>query len=229
MPRTSAARTAAWIAAALALSLLAACDTLERGELTARNGAAAQQGPACSGCHAYPLLDSNHIFHLLLADTLRITKNINGKITCLDCHRGSMASEVFVLLDSICADSLKPSGWSSFDESEDFRKCMKKNALARVDSIRQNRPIPLAERPGPQPKVREWMTALAHMNGTVDVEFDPRVSDTLEDPNGASWEPEALTCSAVACHEHHGHYRFAAPSRGLTGLHGHVDSIPHGH
>ena len=205
---------------AAGLLFLAACDRLDRQALTARTTAAAQ-GPDCAGCHRYPLLDSNHTFHLLDADTLRITKNINGRITCLDCHAGAMASGNHLLLDSICVDSLKPSGWSSIDEASDFRKCLNRNALARVDSIIQHRPVPLPERPGEAPLLTEWMTSLAHMNGTVDVEFDPRVDDTLEDPDGAAWDPEALTCSAVACHEHHGHYRWAAPSRGLTGLRGH--------
>lgn len=213
-------RTGCWLFTGLVF--LAACDRLDRQTLTARTIAAAE-GPDCASCHRYPLLDSNHIFHLLDADTLRITKNINGRITCLDCHAGAMASRNHLLLDSICVDSLKPSGWSSLDEASDFRKCMGKHAPVRVDSIIQHRPVPLPERPGAAPLLTEWMTSLAHMNGTVDVEFDSRVDDTLEDRNGAAWEPEALTCSAVACHEHHGHYRWAAPSKGLTRLRGHVD------
>jgi hypothetical protein len=207
------------LGAAGAVCLLA-CDALDHEALTART-VSAPQGMTCSGCHAYPLMDMNHAYHLLNADTARISKNINGSITCLDCHRGSMASREFPILDSICADNLKPSGWSSLDEGEDFAKCLAKFPLARVDTIRQHRPVPLPERPGEVPLLQEWMTGVAHMNGTVDVEFDPRVSDTLESPAGAAWDPEAMTCSAVACHEHHGHYRWAVPSRGLTGLRGH--------
>lgn len=205
---------------ALAACVLFACEALDQGDLNAR-ATAAPAGPNCASCHPYPLNDIHHAYHLFQADTLRITKNINGRITCLDCHSSSMASREHLLLDSICIDALKPSGWSSIDESADFRACMAGNPLARVDTIRQHRPVPLPARPGEEPVLEEWMTSLAHLNNVVDVKFDPRVSDTLERPAGALWDASSLTCSAVACHEHHGHYRWASPSRGLPGLHGH--------
>ena len=208
------------ISLGLGACLLAACDDLDRGELTART-TAPQAGPACASCHAYPLQDLHHAYHLLNADTLRITKNVNGRITCLDCHNSSMASQVHVLLDSICADDLLPSGWSSIDYPADFRTCMQDHPLFRVDSIRQNRPVPLPARPGGEPLLQEWMTGLAHMNGKVDVVFDHRVIDHANHPGEGAWNPELQTCSAIACHEKHGDYRWAAPSRGLPGLRGH--------
>ena len=212
-------REAAGLCLTVAL-LLAGCEALDQGDLSART-TASQAGAACASCHAYPLRDLHHQYHLFNADTLRIVKNVNGRITCVDCHADAMASQTHLLLDSICVDALKPSGWSSFDEQTDFRKCLQSNPLGRVDTLRQHRPVPMPPRPGEVPILEEWMTGMAHMNGRVDVKFDIRVSDTLLYPGGAEWNADALTCSAVACHEHAGHYRWAIPSQGLPGMRGH--------
>ena len=67
--------------------------------------------------------------------------------------------------------------------------------------------------------IQEYMTGLAHLNGTVDVEFDPKYSDP-DRFGGASaaFHPAEETCSAVSCHPTDGPYRFAAPRKGLPGL-----------
>jgi hypothetical protein len=59
----------------------------------------------------------------------------------------------------------------------------------------------MPDRPGAFPDFQEYVTSLAHMNGKVDVAFDPRNSDTAKfNGNSASWNPKQETCSAVACH-----------------------------
>ncbi|HLP43054.1 MAG TPA: hypothetical protein VK465_16220, partial [Fibrobacteria bacterium] len=62
-------------AAALLLALaLGGC--LEKDELTARSAAVtAAPGPDCASCHAYPLHDLNHSFHLKVAEPM---KTVNG-------------------------------------------------------------------------------------------------------------------------------------------------------
>jgi hypothetical protein len=201
----------------LGACVLAACEGLEHQDLTAR-ASAPHAGPSCASCHSYPLRDVHHNYHLLNADTLRITKNVNGRITCLDCHNNAMVSRVHVILDSICVDFLKPTGWSSVDEQVDFQFCITFNPLTRVDTIRQNRPAPAPARPGDVPLLEEWMTGYAHMNGVVDVKFDPRVNHNEVGVAPAKWDPELLTCTTIACHEFHGEYRWAAPSKGFNGL-----------
>jgi hypothetical protein len=65
----------------------------------------------------------------------------------------------------------------------------------------------------------EFMTGLAHLNGTVDVIFDPKHSDPARFGGvSATFNPKEETCSAVACHPGDNPYRFAAPSKGLPVL-----------
>lgn len=75
------------------------------------------------------------------------------------------------------------------------------------------------DRPGALPRFREYVTALAHLNGTMDVAFDPRNSDPAEyGGDSAAFNPESETCSAVACHPGGKDYRWAAPHKGLPAL-----------
>jgi hypothetical protein len=93
--------------------------------------------------------------------------------------------------------------------------------LVRVDTLVKRRPVPAHARPGPPPAVREWVTALAHLNGAVDVEFDSTSVDTGRFHGArAYYNPREQTCSSVDCHPNHGSYRWAVPSRGLPILKG---------
>jgi hypothetical protein len=83
----------------------------------------------------------------------------------------------------------------------------------------QHRPIRMPTRSGTPPNFREYMTGLAHLNGTVDVVFDLNVSKP-EAFNGqkASFNPTLETCSAIACHGDAKPYRWPAPSKNLKAL-----------
>jgi hypothetical protein len=202
--------------------LLSACgeQDLSPGSLTQRSPAAAA-GFACDACHAYPLTDRNHDYHLTTASGNRL---LNGPITCLDCHARSIRGRIVVSLDSIFQDtatgeksftSLHPGASDKNSEGRIIRSL----TLIEVDTLRQNRPIPQPERPGARPLFREYVTALAHLNGTVDVAFDPRNSDpALYGGDSARFDPRQETCSAVACHPGGKDYRWSAPNKGLPRL-----------
>jgi hypothetical protein len=83
---------------------------------------------------------------------------------------------------------------------------------------RQNRPLAQAGRPIPDSGLADFMTSLAHLNGTVDVRFDPKLSDSARFNESAAFHPKEETCSAVACHPGDGPYRFASKAKGLPGL-----------
>jgi hypothetical protein len=197
-------------------SLIFACGDwkMDSRELTAHT-AAAQTGPDCASCHGYLLNDSNHLFHLTTADS---NKAINGPVTCLDCHSTAIAFRVTPIPDSIFLDSFGGT-WSSLDYPKSA--VIRTFRLVRVDTVRQHRPIPASPRPGATPPYREYVTALAHCNGVVDVVFDSRVSDSVKFTGArAAYSAKEQTCSAVSCHERENPYRWAAPSKGLPGLKG---------
>lgn len=161
----------------------------------------------------------NHQFHLLHTDSLKAE---NGPITCLDCHAGSIRSQTQVILDTIYLNT-KGSAVSAYDSaaSGNFRAALAagKYALLRVDSLVHHRPVPLPAEPGQVPLLQEWMTSVDHLNGQVDVKFDPRDDDPVRyGSRNAVFDPIQETCSAVACHLHSTPYRWPAPSKGLSGL-----------
>jgi hypothetical protein len=207
----------AWLVPSACTALILACGDWKNDpdSLTARTSAAAVPGPDCSSCHAYVLNDSNHLFHFFKADS---NKSINGAVTCLDCHARSIAWKETPLPDSIFVDSFG-GFWSSLDYPKSA--AIRTYRLERIDTVRQHRPIPEKPEPGRIPAYREYATALAHMNGRVEVAFDPRVTDTSKYSGAsAAYNPSQETCSAVACHERQNPYRWAAPSKGLPGLKG---------
>ncbi len=203
------------VAALIAIGMAACGDWKQDPKSLTAVSAAPRVGPDCAGCHAYVLNDSNHLFHLFAADS---NKAINGAVTCLDCHATSIARREVVLADSIFVD---PTGgfWSAlaYPKSATIRSY----ALARIDTVRQHRPVPEPEVSGRKPAYREYVTALAHMNGKVDIVFDAHVTDTAKYSGAVpAYHPKEEPCSAIACHERVNPYRWAAPSRGLTGLKG---------
>lgn len=215
--RLPSAQTLCWLP--VLLLGWAACTEFrtDPGDLTARGGPAA--GVNCAACHAYPLRDTNHIYHLYEPDS-NITSD--RPITCLNCHDRSLANRRVAYADSIFRD---PGGneFHALDFPDDAE--LRTFTLVRVDTLIKRRPVPAPERPGPSPEMQEWVTALAHLNGTVDVEFDSTSEDTGRFHGmRAVFNPAEQTCSSVDCHPNHGAYRWGIPSRGLPTLKG--DTLP---
>ncbi|MEO6095864.1 MAG: hypothetical protein ABIW76_09320 [Fibrobacteria bacterium] len=176
---------------------------------------AAQSGPDCASCHAYPLRDTNHVYHLFETSS-SITNN--RPITCLHCHNTAIMGRDTAFQDSIFLD---PNGNEfhalDFPDIPEIRGY----PLVRVETLVRNRPIAMPPRPGPEPVISEWITSVAHMNGVVDVVFDPSSIDTSRFRGApAEFNPKTSTCSAMACHPNQGPYRWAIPSRNLPILKG---------
>lgn len=212
--------------AAAALAGLAGC--LKKEELTAR-ATGPISAPDCAACHAYPIKDTNHVVHLF--DNF-VDKKVNGPVTCLDCHATSIARRPHVVLDSIYRDS-DGNEWSTADFPIDpkgptIADTLRTFPFLRVDTLAQERPIPVAPRPGAKPLWEEYVTSLAHMNGKVDVEFHPRVTDAARfEGRKAEFMPAKETCSAVACHPNDNPYwRFADSAKGLRELSGQPGDLP---
>jgi len=202
--------------AALGFSLFFFAACMDSKELRAIS-TTAPVGPNCSSCHAYPLRDVHHSFHMFMIDSIGM-KTVNGSVTCVDCHNDAMRVASVSIVDTLFAD---PFGnlWSSYDfpANTDIRTY----PIGRIDTLVHHRPVPLPVQPGRIPLIQEWMTGLAHLNSQIDVLFDPRVSDTSRFAGQtAEYDVQQQTCSAVACHEREKPYRWAAPSQGLPGLTG---------
>lgn len=203
-------------AALAALGMLAAvCGCRNETPGLTSVSKSAQSGPDCASCHAYPLRDTNHVFHLFKTDS-SITNN--RPITCLHCHNTSIRGRDTAFQDSVFLDSngieFNSLGYPDIPEIREL-------PLARVETLVRNRPIAMPPRPGPEPEIREWMTSLAHMNGVVDVVFDTSSIDTSRFHGAsAAFNPKEATCSAMACHPNQGIYRWAVPSRNLPILKG---------
>src|SRR5687768_119969 len=98
----------------LAVGFLSACSRMDADELTAR-ATAPQAGANCSSCHAYPLKDTHHTYHLFLTDSSRTE---NGAVSCMHCHRNSVVTRRVKVPDSIFVDSLG-NQFSSWDFPRD--------------------------------------------------------------------------------------------------------------
>ena len=196
---------------------------MDSAALTARTAVPAT-GMGCVACHAYPPDDSNHLYHLGrdIAD-----KRINGLITCLDCHNQSLAAREEVMNDTFYHDPDPASRFPGDYSTVDFPVTGTVNPpplLIRswhLDSViirRQRHPL---QQPGRAPTgtgLAEFMTGLAHLNDSIDVVFDPNVSDTARFLGArAAYNPREETCSAVACHQDAIAYRFASKAKGLPG------------
>ncbi len=206
---------------ALTSVLLGGCEDwrMESSALTAHQSEIAQ-GPNCASCHGYPLKDTNHYFHLLKTEA---NNHINGPITCLDCHSTAMRFTDVTLKDTLYRDSVG-GRWSTLENPimanrPSMADTLRTFSLDTILVLNQHRPIRMPTRAGPQLKVWEYMTGLAHLNNTVDVVFDSNVSSP-EAFNGqrAQFNLAQETCSAVACHGNAKAYRWAAPSKGLDSL-----------
>lgn len=199
---------------------LAACGEwkTDPDSLTAK-ATAPVPGSSCSACHGYPLKDFNHDYHLFRAGR---DDELNGAITCLDCHSNSIKSQAVIALDSVFEDSTGGK-WHAISHPGDTARnsdgvVIRSLPLSRVDSLPQNHPLAMPLRPGSFPDFQEYVTSVAHMNGKVDVVFDPRNSRPSEfGGESASYNPKMETCSAVACHPGPGTvYRFKSVAKGLS-------------
>jgi len=213
------------LAAFVLACLLMACGNWKTDPATLTARSAPATGMGCMNCHAYPPQDSNHLYHLYQASG---NKAVNGEITCLACHRNSLIATEVVLADTFFRNP-DPLGDIPYVSSMDAPLTIPPdtfNLRVRtwpIDSIilrHQTRPVPQHGRPAPADTgLVEFMTGLAHMNGTVDVIFDPKHSNPARFGGAsASYNAKEETCSAVDCHPGDDPYRFAAPSKGLPGL-----------
>jgi hypothetical protein len=150
-------------------------------------------------------------------------KQVNGLVTCLDCHARSIRSTTSILYDSIYVDS---QGVERSSLDFPYAHGPDWGTLARVDTLVQHHPIPSGRDIAADGELQEWATGPAHLNGKVDVDFDSAVND-LARFNGARAEfnPKLETCSAIRCHGNDGPYRFWACGKGLPGLQGDTVNI----
>jgi hypothetical protein len=214
-----------------ALSLFCACDPMPKlapdtAALTASTPGAVPAAPDCASCHAYPLHDINHQYHLISANVNRNNltfPQLNNVTTCMDCHFNSIRSFTFPHSDTVWFDS---NGIEVFQHTD--------KDTPHVTVWRGWRPLPqfpvdtargrflaqdidsLIFRYARQSKHVPWRTGRAHDNGVVDVAMAPN-DVTSPDSLSTAYKPRDFSCSAVACHNQPAAtYRFMDPSRGLS-------------
>lgn len=196
--------------------------------LSSTGSAAPTAGPDCSSCHAYPLHDVNHNYHLMSANVNRNNlgqPELNNVTTCLDCHFNSIRHFSFVHSDTFWTDAAgedimqhtqptdrikevldwpgyRPLGYAGADTSRG------RFLAAEIDSM-----IFRYARAG---KMVQWRTARAHDNGIVDVSFPPN-DVTGPELLAKAYNPKDLSCSAITCHNTRAAtYRWMSPRLGLS-------------
>jgi hypothetical protein len=196
----------------LLLSLLAmisasGCDSIPGlaadPALAASSGSSSPASPDCASCHAYPLHDINHYYHLVSADPKRYRQGQPAPeyaITCLDCHFNSLQHFAYRPSDSEWAYRPIPTLGSS--------DTARGRALAgEIDSL-----IVRYARAG---SMAQWRTGFRHWNGKVDVAFPPD-NVTSSASLGTAYNPRDLSCSTVECHKKPAAvYRWMSPRRGF--------------
>ena len=222
-----------WLRAAVvaAFSLLSACDPMpklapDNATLMARAPGTMPGSPDCASCHAYPLHDINHQYHLISANVNQNNltfPQLNNVTTCMDCHFNSIQHFTFLHNDTTWFDS---NGIEVFQHTD--------KDTAHVTVWRGWRPLPqfpvdttrgrflaqendsLIFRYARIPKHVPWRTGPLHDNGVVDVALAPN-DVTSPDSLATAYKPRDFSCSAVACHNRPAAtYRFMDPSRGLS-------------
>ncbi|HKP95304.1 MAG TPA: hypothetical protein VJ385_06060 [Fibrobacteria bacterium] len=193
---------------------------------------APRAAPDCAGCHAYPLHDVNHNYHLRSYNTREgiqgggdgpfFTERPTGIIVCMDCHFGSIAHRNYSYTDTV---------WDS-----GLGGRLPTDTILRIDTIPGFLPLPsgkpTATVSAPEVDslmvsafrigdVVRWLTAANHMNGIVDVEFNPNfVTNYANDTtiSKSAYHPRDMSCSAIECHNAPKKtYRWASKSLGLIG------------
>lgn len=218
--------------AAIVLSLLSGCDPLRQlnpdpvalSAATDANPAA----PDCASCHAYPLHDVNHNYHLMSANVNRNNlgqPELNNVTTCMDCHFNSIRGFGYTHSDTVWADSAG---------QELMQHTSPSDIVLRVTNYPGWRPLTtapadtgrgrfLAEeidslifRYARAGRMVQWRTGRAHDNGIVDVAFPPN-DVTAPESLATAYKPRDLSCSAVTCHNTRAAtYRWMSLRRGLS-------------
>jgi hypothetical protein len=219
------------VAGAALLSLLGACNPLpklapDNTALTARAPGTVPGAPDCASCHAYPLHDINHQYHLISANVNQNNltfPQLNNVTTCMDCHFNSIQHFTFLHSDTTWFDS---NGIEVFQHTD--------KDTAHVTTYQGWRPLPqfpvdttrgrflaqeidsLIFRYARIPKHVPWRTGPLHDNGVVDVALAPN-DVTSPASLATAYRPRDFSCSDVACHNRPAAtYRFMDPSRGLS-------------
>ncbi|MEO6096939.1 MAG: hypothetical protein ABIW76_15185 [Fibrobacteria bacterium] len=195
----------------------------------ASNAPATRSSPDCASCHAYPLHDVMHNYHLRALNpraTMQekfVKERKNGVIICMDCHFGSLAHRNYMWYDTL---------WGVDPDIHDKANRLPTDPIYRIDSTPGFLPLTW-ELPGSEANsdrvmammdsaadigsVITWLTAQNHLNGTVDVEFS---SSMVLDParSRSAYRARDLSCSAIECHNAPKKtYRWASKNLGITG------------
>ncbi len=220
---------------AAAFSFLVAfcgCDALGRLDpdptLATAKAGIPSPGPDCASCHAYPLSDVNHQYHLVSANVNRNnlgSPGLNGVTTCMDCHFSSVRRFGYVRSDTT---------WMDSNGVELMGHGSPSDLVMKIESYPLWRPVPypgadtlrgepladeidsLIFRKARMGEVVSWMTAHAHQNGRVEVAFPPN-DVTRPELASSAYRPADLSCSSIACHTwQEARYRWEDPFRGFS-------------
>jgi hypothetical protein len=219
--------------------LLAACDPIDiksQDSLTASDAARSGQAPNCAQCHAYPPKDILHQFHLTSYVVNRdgiANVALNGPVTCLDCHFKSVKHFSFAVSESTWVDTngnempepLDPSDELIVKVYRKFHPLPYPGTLpgwsAAIDTVHRDSLAKVLDtlvmREARIGRIIQWMTSVAHMDGSRSVNFAPNnVTDSSR--LDSAFRPSELSCSSVACHnKSEVRYRWASPARGISG------------
>lgn len=220
------------MAAQAAMVALCGCETLPRfsadASLASAQAVAPADGPDCASCHAYPLHDVNHQYHLVAANVNRNNlgqPELNAVTTCMDCHFNSVRRFGYVHSDTT---------WMDSNGVELLARTSPSDRVMKIDSYPRWRPVPypgadtsrgdalaveidsLIFRRARLGEVTAWMTGWAHHNGRVEVAFPPN-DITRPEAAATAYRPADLSCSSVTCHTtREARYRWEDLSRGLS-------------
>lgn len=220
------------VAALAILVIFCSCDALGRLDtdpaLATAKASTPSPGPDCASCHAYPLRDVNHQYHLVAANVNRNNlgqPELNGVTTCMDCHFNSVRRFGYVHSDTT---------WMDADGVELLQRTSPTDRVMKIDSYPRWRPVPypggdtlrgesladdidsLIFRKSRLGEVVSWMTSHAHQNGRVEVAFPPN-DVTRPEMASSAYRPADLSCSSVTCHTtREARYRWEDPSRGFS-------------
>ncbi len=192
------------------------------------DSASPQPAPDCASCHAYPLHDVNHAYHLRALNpreavaTKFIYERKNGIIVCMDCHFGSLAHKRYAWYDTL---------WGTAGDVRTTPDKLPSDPIYRIDSTPGYLPLPavvgaaatseqvnaMLEQAFEIGKVVPWLTGSKHMNGKVDVEFSSSlVPDSAQ--RLQAYHPQDISCSSVECHNApKKKYRWASMNKALSG------------
>lgn len=217
----------------IALTGISACEFISKlapnPRLASSGGEAGElDAPNCASCHAYPLNDVVHSYHLL---STHVNSNNLGRpehnalTTCLDCHSQSIRHFGFSHSDTT---------WVDKDGNPIEQHTAPDDKVGSVAIYPRLRPLPyipvdilrgealaaevdsLIFRYARLGDMVPWRTGTAHDNGKVDVSF-PFNNLTGKIPPAEAYRPRDISCSSISCHNSpEKPYRFMSSLRGLS-------------